>query len=306
MEAAASLGDVTRSYPVLLLTLSAIWGASYLFIKVGVRAFEPFALVELRLLFAAPILVAFLVWRGELRELRRAVVPGIVLGAINVSIPFALITWGEKHIDSGVAAIANASVPLFVFLLALQCAPGERTGGARLAGLLIGIVGIGVLAGVHPRGGAWAVAGTLAVVLASLSYAAGGLFGQRETARFSGPVLAAASVLYGALLMLPLSLLQVPGDLGGWKPLTSTAALGLAGTGIAQLLLFRILRDHGAARASLVTYLMPPIALVYGAVLLGEPLTAEEVIGMALILLGIGLGSGLLRLPRRVPAAQTP
>jgi drug/metabolite transporter (DMT)-like permease len=305
VEAAASLGDVTRSYPVLLLTLSAIWGASYLFIKVGVRAFEPFALVELRLLFAAPILVAFLAWRGELPELRRAVVPGIVLGAINVCIPFALITWGEKHIDSGVAAIANASVPLFVFLLALRFAPGERTGGARLAGLLIGIVGIAVLSGVHPRGGAWVVAGTLAVVLASVSYAAGGLFGQTQTARFSGPVLAAASVLYGALLMLPLSLLQLPGDLGGWKPLASVAALGLAGTGIAQLLLFRILRDHGAARTSLVTYLMPPIALVYGALLLGEPLTAEEVIGMALILLGVGLGSGLLRMSRRVAATQT-
>src|SRR5204862_213314 len=83
-EAAASLGDVTRSYPVLLVALSAVWGASYLFIKVGVRTFEPFALVELRLLFAVPILGAFLVWRGELRELRRAAVPGIVLGAINV------------------------------------------------------------------------------------------------------------------------------------------------------------------------------------------------------------------------------
>ena len=93
----------------------------------------------------------------------------------------------------------------------------------------------------------------------------------------------------------------LPGEAG-------VGALGLeAGrTGIAQLLLFRILRDHGAARTSLVTYLMPPIALVYGALLLGEPLTAEEVIGMALILLGIGLGSGLLRLPRRVPATQTP
>jgi drug/metabolite transporter (DMT)-like permease len=295
-----------RSYPALLLTLSAIWGASYLFIKVGVRAFEPFALVEARLLFATPVLVAFLAWRGELRELRSAAVPGLVLGAINVAVPFALITWGEKHIDSGVAAIANASVPLFVFLLALRFAPAERASGARLAGLLIGIAGIAVLSGIHPRGGAWAVAGTLAVVLASIAYAAGGLYGQTQTARFSPATLAAASVIYGAVLMLPLSLFQLPHALGGWKPLTSVAALVVAGTGFAQLLLFQILRYHGASRTSLVTYLMPPIAVFYGALLLGEPLTVAEVAGMGLILVGVALGSGVLRLPRRVPVTQTP
>ena len=146
-----------RSYVVLLLSLSAIWGASYLFIKVGVRDLDPVAFVELRLLFAAPVLIGFLVvregTRRAARELRAAAVPGFVLGTINAAAPFTLIAWGERHIDSGVAAIANATVPLFNFLLALRFAPSERVGGARFAGLVVGFAGVAILAGVHPRGG---------------------------------------------------------------------------------------------------------------------------------------------------------
>jgi drug/metabolite transporter (DMT)-like permease len=301
---------VGRSYVVLLAALSSIWGASYLFIKVGVRDLEPAAFVELRLLFAASILVGFLVLRAgtrtAVRELRDAARPGLVLGAINVAVPFTLIAWGERHIDSGVAAIANATVPLFNFLLALQFAPSERIGGSRFAGLLVGIAGVAILAGVHPRGGWWAVAGTLAVVLASVLYAAGGIFGQQQTSHHSGPVLATASVVYGSVLLLPLALFQLPGHAPGWKALGSTVAIGVAGTGIAQLILFRMLRLHGAARTSLVTYLLPPIALVYGVTLLGEPLTAEEIGGMVLIFLGVALGSGVVRLPRRAPVTQSP
>lgn len=299
-----------RSYVVLLLSLSAIWGASYLFIKVGVRDLEPAAFVEFRLLFAAPVLVAFLILRSGARrafhDLRAAAAPGLVLGTINAAAPFTLIAWGERHVDSGVAAIANATVPLFNFLLALRFAPSERIGGARFAGLVVGISGVAVLAGVHPRGGWWAVAGTLAVVLASILYAGGGIFGQHQTARRSGPVLAAASIVYGAIVLLPLAIVQFPEHAPGWKAVASAVALGVAGTGIAQLILFRMLRLHGSARTSLVTYLLPPIAVIYGATLLGEPLTAEEIGGMALILLGVAVASGVARLPRRAPVTQTP
>ena len=299
-----------RSYVVLLLSLSAIWGASYLFIKVGVRDLDPVAFVELRLLFAAPVLIGFLVvregTRRAARELRAAAVPGFVLGTINAAAPFTLIAWGERHIDSGVAAIANATVPLFNFLLALRFAPSERVGGARFAGLVVGFGGVAILAGVHPRGGWWAVAGTLAVVLASVLYAGGGIYGQYQTARRSGPVLAAATVVYAAIVLLPFAALQLPDQALGWKAVLSAIALGVAGTGVAQLLLFRMLRLHGSARTSLVTYLLPPIAVLYGATLLGEPLTAGEVGGMGLILLGVAVASGVARLPRRAPVTQTP
>ena len=117
---------MTRRYLPSLLLLAAVWGASYLFIKVAVRDLEPAAMIELRLLLAAPILVGFaLIQRGRetgVRELRGAWREGLVLGALNAAIPFTLIAWGEKHVDSGVAAIANASVPLFVALLAIRFA----------------------------------------------------------------------------------------------------------------------------------------------------------------------------------------
>src|ERR1700675_498256 len=121
-----------RASLTLLLLLSGVWGASYLFIKDCVRAAEPAAFVEFRLLFAAPVLLGFLFMRsgvrGAFRDLRDAAVPGLVLGTVNAAVPFALIAWGEKHVDSGVAAIAHASVPLFNLLLVMRFAPEERVG----------------------------------------------------------------------------------------------------------------------------------------------------------------------------------
>jgi len=225
---------------------------------------------------------------------------------MNAAAPFTLIAWGEKHIDSGVAAIANATVPLFVVLLALRFRPSERVGGARLAGVLLGLAGVAVLAGVQPQGGRWVVAGTLAVVLSSLLYAGSGLYGQVRTADTPGPVLAAASMVGGSILLLPFALLQLPNAMPSWEALAAVAALSILGTAMAQLVLFRMLLLHGAARTSLVTYLMPPLALVYGVVLLEEPLTAAALAGLALILPGVALGSGAVRLLRRRGRFESP
>ncbi len=301
---------MSRSYLPPLFALAAIWGASYLFIKVADRDLQPTTIMAMRMLGAAPLLIAFICLRsgtrralGELWAARR---DGLVLGVINGAVPFTLIAWGEKHIDSGVAAIANASVPIFVALLAIRFRPSERVTGLRLAGVVIGIAGVGVLTGVKPHGGWWAVVGTLAVVLASAAYAAGGLYGQLSVSRASGPVLAAATTLYGGLVLLPFGLAQLPGHVPGWKPLASVAALSLAGTAVAQLILFHMLRLHGPSRTTLVTYLMPPLALVYGATILGEPLTGGALGGLALILVGVALGSGVLRLSRRAAVEVAP
>jgi len=300
---------VSRRYWPLLLLLASIWGASYLFIKVGVRDFEPTTMMAIRMLLASGPLFLFLcLTRGGVRraaaDVRAATRDGVVLGVINGAIPFTLIAWGEKHVDSGVAAIANATVPIFVALLAIRFRPSERVGGLRLAGVLVGLAGVGVLAGVDPEGGTWAVLGTLAVVVASVSYAAGGLYGQWSVAQVSGPVLATASMLYGGLVLLPFALAQLPDHVPGWKPVASVLALTLLGTSLAQLILFRMLRLHGPARTSLVTYLLPPAALIYGATILDEPVTASALGGLALILLGVALGSGALRPGRREAATQ--
>jgi drug/metabolite transporter (DMT)-like permease len=298
---------MSRAYAPLILALAALWGASYLFIKVGVRDFEPSVLMTLRLLIGGALLLAFLAAREGGREaiggVRRVWREGFVFGTINGALPFTLIAWGETHVDSGVAAIANASVPIFVALLAVKFNPGERSTGLKLAGILIGLVGVGILAGVHPEGGGWAVLGTLAVVLASFSYACGGLYGQHLVARASGPLLAAASMLYGGIALLPLALFQLPDHTPGLKPVASLLGLAVGGTAAAQLILFRVLRLYGAARLSLVTYLLPGFALVYGSILLDEPLRLTMIAGLALILGGVALGSGVWR-PLRRPVAE--
>jgi drug/metabolite transporter (DMT)-like permease len=297
---------MTRGYVPLLLTLALVWGASYLFIKVAVDEIEPTTMMAARCVVAAALLVPFVVWHAGpaqgWRDLRAALKPGLVLGLTNAAIPFTLIAWGEKHIDSGVAAIANATVPLFVTLLAIRFRPSERSTGARMAGILLGLVGVAVLAGAAPDAGWWPIAGVLAVVLASASYASSGLYAQGRVESISGPALAAASMAVGAVILLPFGVAQAPSEMPGWESLASVAALAIGGTAFAQLVLYRTLRLHGAARLSLVTYLMPATALLYGALLLDAPLTAAAIGGLTLILLGVALGSGAVRLPRRAPA----
>jgi drug/metabolite transporter (DMT)-like permease len=298
---------VSRSYVIYIGLLAAFWGASYMFIKVAGRAFEPATMMMLRLALAALLLLVVLAaqrgWDATVAEMRSLGRQGFALGVVNGAIPFTLIAWGERYIDSGVAAIANASMPIFVVLLAIRWQPSERVHGLRLVGFLVGLLGVGVLAGVHPKGGWWGVAGTLAVVVASVSYAVGSLWGQRLIHRTSGLVLSASSMLGGLIVLLPLGLLQLPDEVPGWKASGSVIALAVIGTALAQIILYRVLRSDGAARVSLVTYLLPVTALFYGVVLLGEPLTWEELAGMALILGGVALGSGAVRFARREPVA---
>ena len=300
---------MSRSYVLYIGLLSAFWGASYMFIKVANRDFEPSTMILLRLAIASALLLAVLAaqrgWRTTVGEMRRLGWEGFALGVVNGAIPFTLIAWGERHIDSGVAAIANASMPIFVVLLAIRWKPSERVRGLRLVGFLVGLVGVGVLAGVHPKGGWWGVAGTLAVVVASVSYAAGSLWGQRLIERTSSLTLSAASMLGGLVVLLLPGLWQLPTHLPGWKESGSVLALAVIGTALAQIILYRVLRSDGAARVSLDTYLLPMTALFYGVVLLGEPLTWQELAGMVLILGGVAFGSGAVRFPRREPVAAT-
>jgi drug/metabolite transporter (DMT)-like permease len=300
---------MSRTYVPYIAALALIWGASYMFIKVAVREYEPAAMILLRLTIASILLLAFFVaqrGRRAIADLRGLGWQGFAVGVANGAIPFTLIAWGEKHIDSGVAAIANATVPIFVVLLALRWQPSEAVRGGRLGGILLGLVGVGVLAGLHPSGGWWGAAGTLAVVVASLSYAVGGLWGQRLVTDENGFALATAAMIGATVALIPFGVVQLPNHVPGWKETGSVIALAVLGTAVAQILLFRVLRTDGATRMSLVTYLLPVTALFYGVVLLGEPLTVQELIGMVLILGGVALGSGALRLPRREPAPAAP
>ena len=263
-----------RSYWPLILSLAAMWGASYLFIKVAVEDIPPAAMTELRVLLAGTLLFAYVAWRMGARravgELRRAWVPCAVLGVINAAVPMGLVAWGETHIDSSVAGIAQSTVPLFTFILAAKFLPHERVGLVRVAGVAIGFLGVALLAGFPSEGGWWALAGTLAVVLSSVSYASGGVYGQLQVHEIPGPVLATGNMLAAAVVLLPLAIVDPPTEMPGGTALAGLAGLVLIPTFAGQLLLFRVLRLHGSRKLSIVTYLMPAFAVAYGALLLGR------------------------------------
>jgi drug/metabolite transporter (DMT)-like permease len=299
---------VTRGYLPLLLLVSGLWGASYLFIKVALEDMEPSTMMAIRLLLAGVVMFAVLSVRAgigrTLADLRAVGRHAVVLGVINGALPFWLIAWGEKHVDSGVAAIANATVPIFVVLLAIRIRPSERASGSRLVGILVGLVGVAVLVGVDPQGGWWAVAGTLAIVLSSLSYARANLYTQDHLPATPAPVIVCAVGLAGGLLILPAGIAQAPSDAPGLEAIGAVVALSVLGTAIASIAHYTMLQRYGSARTSLVAYLIPVTALAYGAGILDEPLTLNALLGLALILLGVALGSGMARMARRgAPAA---
>jgi drug/metabolite transporter (DMT)-like permease len=301
---------LTRRYVPLLLLLTGLWGSSFLFIEVALDDMEPSVLVVLRLLAAALVLVPFMAVREGTRTLfellRAGWRPLVVLGAINAAVPFTLIAWGQKHIDSGIAAIANASVPIFVVLLAIRFRPSEKVTGARALGILAGLVGVAVLAGANPEGSWWAAAGTLAVVVASFLYAAGALFAQTHVEDLDPILLVTGSSLAAAIMLAPLSIAQAPSSVPGWEAWAAVAVLGVGGMALGQFVYYVMVERHGSTKASLVTYLLPGMALILGIVFLDEPLTVAAVAGLALVLLGVALGSGVLRPSRRRQPATLP
>src|SRR5215211_5544148 len=292
-----------RGYVALVLLLAAIWGASFMFIKIAVDELAPTTTMALRLVFSAIPLLAIVAYKRGFApattEMRSIIRAAMILGVLSTALPFTLIAWGETKVDSGVAAIGNASMPIFVALLALRFRKSERATGSKAVGVVLGLIGVGVLTGVNPEGGWAGAVGTLAVIVASISYAVSTLYIQTLLDNVHNDVLAAASVTWGAIFLAPIGAVQAPSQVPSWGVIASVLALALLGTVAGQLLYFRLVYGYGSARASLVVYLLPVTALFYGALLLGEGITASAIAGLVLILTGTALGSGVLRMPRR-------
>jgi drug/metabolite transporter (DMT)-like permease len=299
---------MNRRHLAMLLGLAALWGASFMFIKVGDRELHPITLVGFRMALGAltlvPIVLATVGVRRTLRELRAAAKPLIVTGLFNSAIPILAITWAETRIDSGLTAIIQASAPLFTALLALRFSHDERVRGSRLAGLVVGFAGVALLVGGRPGGEL--VAG-LAVIFSALCYAGAGLYAGRRLRETSPLVTALGALTAATLATLPIGLFQLPSHVTSWKLTASVLTLGIAGTGLAYILYYGLIAGAGASRAILITYLVPTFALVYGALLLGEPVTAPAVGGLALVLAGVALGTGAVRLwrPRRLASSES-
>ena len=296
---------MSRRYGVMLLALAAIWGASFMFIKIAVRTIDPATLVlwrtglgALGLLPVAPFVVG---GRALLGQLRQYAGPLALLGLVNAVIPFWLLNWSETRIDSGLAAILQASSPLFAALLALRFSHADRVTGGRLVGVLVGFVGVALLVGAQRQGN---VVAELAVLLTALCYAIGALYGGRRVRHLPPMTVALGSLLAATVLSAPVGIAHSPGSFPEWEAVVSVAVLGFLGLSVAYVLYFAIIGGAGASRALLVTYLVPALALIYGVVFLNESLTVSAVVGLALILAGVALGSGALRARRaRVASA---
>jgi drug/metabolite transporter (DMT)-like permease len=288
----------------LLLVLGAIWGASYLFIKIGIRDLSPGMVAWLRVVLAACVLVPLAARRGGIAQLRGRVPLLAVVGALQVAGPFILIAAGEEQISSALAGILVASTPLFTAVLAIWIAHEERTTGVGLLGIGLGFVGVMLLLGVDLSDSGSELLGGSAVLLASLGYAAAALLARRRLSDVAALPLAAGVMCASAVLLAPVGLATRPGALPGLGPLAAVAALGVLGTGIAFAIFYALIGWVGAARTYIVTYIAPAFAVFYGALLLDERITAATVAGLALIVGGSWLaGGGFSAQPKSAPGA---
>ncbi|NPV66121.1 MAG: DMT family transporter [Anaerolineae bacterium] len=280
------------------LLLGTIWGSSFLLIKLGVAELTPLQLVAVRVaIAAAAMLITLRLTRQHFPADRPTRLRLAGVGLLNTALPFVLITWGEQSIDSGLATVLNATVPLFSLVIAHFALQDERITPFRVLGLLCGFGGVMLLASrtAADGGRANSIAGQLAVLAASLCYAAAAVYMRRTLRHLRPMVVSSGALLSAATTMIAITLL-VDGapDLthisGG--AVAAVLTLGVVNTYIAYLLYYWIIDRWGATRATLVTYLMPPVGLTLGVIFLREPLDALLIGGALLIGAGVGLVNG--------------
>jgi drug/metabolite transporter (DMT)-like permease len=288
---------VTRSSRtdwLIFLALGFFWGSSYLFIRIGVQhGLEPFTLIMYRLLIGFLLLAAVVaVARESLPRDRRTYGHLFVMGAVNIAIPFSLITFAEQSVDSSLASVINSAVPLFVIVIAALFLKNESITVNRLAGLAVGFIGVALLVGVDvtklTTGGA---TGELALIGATVSYAIGAVYAKRNVHGLRPMIPALFQVFFGLLITGTLAFVTERPLAVDWVPdsILSVVWLGVLGSGLAYLCYFRILQHWGATRASLVAYLLPVVGIVLGAVVLSETIAITTLVGTALVIGGIAL-----------------
>jgi len=279
----------------LLIALSVLWGGSFFFVGVAVAEIPPLTLVTLRVAIAAAMLWAALPLLGTAPPRgARAWGAIAVMGLINNVIPFTLIVWAQQTLPSGLAAILNATTPLWTVLVAHAFTREEKASPGKLAGVLFGFAGVAAMMGADILGGAAAAgAATAAMLAATFSYACAGVFGRRFRAIGVAPIQAAlGQVSASSIIMLPLALaIDRPWGLPVPSAAAVAAVLGLAAlsTALAYVLYFRILALAGAVNLLLVTFLIPISAILLGTLLLHEALEPRHLLGMVLI--GAGLAA---------------
>lgn len=274
----------------LLLLLATLWGGSYTFIRVGVETIPPVTLIAARTLLAGAILLVVIRWRG-LRLPRDLATWRLFLvqACLNSVVPFTLIAWAERSVEAGLATILSSTSPIFVVLLTCLSAGRERLPRLRLAGIAAGLAGTLLIVGVQAMSGLGEqLAAQLALVAASLCYAGAALFGRN----FKGldPIMpAAGSLICGAIVLLPLSLmLDRPWTLSpSVASVQALIALSLVSTALAFVIYFRLIARLGSVATTSVAYLRVPTGVLIGMVFLGEALAPTAWAGLVLVVGGV-------------------
>ncbi len=281
--------DRTREL-ALLLVLSTLWGAAYTFIKIGVETIPPVTLIAARTLIAGLVLAAIIRWRG-LRLPRDRATWGrfLIQACLNSAVPFTLIAWAEQTADAGLAAILNATTPVFAFLMTAAITRHEPVTGRKMFGVAAGLAGICLIVGLQALAGLGKeVASQLAIVAASVCYAGAAIFGKS----FKGldPMMpAAGSLLCGAAILVPLSLVvDRPWTLApAASSLLALVALSVFSTALAFVIYFRLVQTLGSVGTTAQAYLRVPIGVAIGCAFLGEQPTPTAWIGLGCVVAGV-------------------
>ncbi|HUK14719.1 MAG TPA: DMT family transporter [Thermoanaerobaculaceae bacterium] len=285
---------------VALVALAALWGASFLFMRVAAPRFGPVPLIELRVALAALALLPVLLAGGRLRAARANALPILVVGAINSALPFSLLAFATLSLTAGFASVLNATAPMFGALVAWLWL-GDRLSAWRVAGLAVGFGGVLMLVwgktGFKPGGSGLAV---VAALVATLLYGVAANYTKRRLTGVDPLATAAGSQVGAAVVLAPVAAWAWPRSAPPASAWAAVAALALACTAVAYILYFRLIANVGPAKAIAVTFLIPVFGILWGAVVLGEAVTPRMVGACAIILAGTALTTGLF--PRRAPA----
>ncbi len=296
-----------RAWWVAFVALAAIWGASFLFIKVAVEDLAPLQVAFARCAVGAAVLLAWLVLTGDrLPSDRRLWGHMAVAGLLFCSVPFSLFAWAETEVTSVVAGLWNATTPLLTLVALLLLVPAERPTRERVAGLGVGFLGVVVVLGPWDAGGSGPILAQLACLGAAGCYGLGFAYLRRYVTarRESAVALSGAQLVWATVQLAPFALLGgVPATVGG-DAIASLLALGALGSGVAYVLNYRIVRLVGPSTASSVTYLIPLFSTAFGVALLEEELTWHQPVGAAVVLLGVAVAQGRLARPPRPAVAQ--
>lgn len=295
---------MTRKTLLLFAATSVIWGSSFLFIRVAVEHMPPSAVVFGRTVLGAAFLVPLAVRSRALRGIRQVIVPILMVTVLDMAAPTFLTAWGEQHVSSSVAGILTATDPLFTAVLALWLVRSEVPGRKQLAGLVLGFAGVIALLGLDFRGSTVELLAAGAVLLSALGYAAAALVYRRWLADVPAIGVTAIMTAISSVAFLPPAAVDLPRHIPPATSIIALVTLGVLNTGIAYWLFYLLIDQAGAAVASVITYVMPVVALILGICLLGEQLTVGAVAG--LILIGLGAWLATSRKPPGTSRDQQP